>query len=347
LGVPGVDADRVTAWLVDRADVAPPLRYTLIPAGGSNLTVRVDDDAGRTWALRRPPVTAVLATAHDVEREWRILDALGRDGAVPVPRVVAHCGDDAVTGAPFYVMGFVDGTILRTVDDAARLPAATARAAAGSLVDVQVAIHAVDPDAAGLGELARHRTGYIERQLHRWRTQVARAQVRDLPLLDELHRRLAATVPPSSGPPALVHGDYRFDNTVLGADGPIVAVLDWELATIGDPLVDVGYLLASYPVEGDMLTPTGAMSTAVLEQGYPTREELAQRYASATGLDLGNLRWYAAMVLWKLAILYEYGRRRATRPHGDPYYADPAHVRSFLDAAHEAAGLNRQASRTD
>ena len=149
MGVPGVDADQVTAWLADRVEVAVPVRYSLIPAGGSNLTVRVDDDAGRTWALRRPPVTAVLATAHDVEREWRILDALGRDGAVPVPGVVAHCGDETVTGAPFYVMDFVDGTILRTDEDAARLPTPTAATAAASLVDVQVAVHGSTSTARG------------------------------------------------------------------------------------------------------------------------------------------------------------------------------------------------------
>ena len=316
MGVPGVDADRVTAWLVDRADVAPPLRYTLIPAGGSNLTVRVDDDAGRTWALRRPPVTAVLATAHDVEREWRILDALGRDGAVPVPRVVAHCGDDAVTGAPFYVMGFVDGTILRTEEDGAQLPPATAAVAAASLVDVQVAIHGVDVDAAGLGGLSRHRTGYVERQLHRWRTQVERARVRDLPLLDELHDRLAASVPPAAGPPALVHGDYRFDNTVLGTDGRVAAVLDWELATIGDPVADCAWSLLYWTDPGDVEPFLDSAPT--LAPAFPRRAEAAARYAAGSGRDLSTLPWFTVFGYWKMACIVEgvYTRRLAGSQSG-------------------------------
>ncbi|MDQ1463231.1 MAG: hypothetical protein QOC73_172, partial [Actinomycetota bacterium] len=146
--------------------------------------------------------------------------------------------------------------------------------------------------------------------------------------------------PPESGA-SIVHNDFRLGNVILAPDSPgrVVAVLDWELATIGDPLFDVGYLLASYPMEGEALTPTGAMGTAVLERGYPTREEVAQRYASSAASNVGNLRWYTAAVLWKLAVLYEYSRRRATGPHGDPYYADPAHVRSFIDASHAAAGL--------
>ncbi len=311
MGVPGVDADRVTPWLAERVELTLPLRYTLIRAGGSNLTVRVDDEAGRTWALRRPPVTAVLATAHDVEREWRILDALGRDGTVPVPPVVAHCGDDTLIGAPFYVMGFVDGTILRTDEDAARLPADVADTAAASLVDVQVAIHAVDPDTVGLGGLSRHRTGYVERQLHRWRTQVERARVRDLPLLEELHDRLLATVPPPSGPPALVHGDYRFDNTVLGADGRVVAVLDWELATIGDPVADCAWSLLYWTDPGDEdpfleWAPT-------LAPTFPRRAEAAARYAARSGRDLSTLPWFTVFGYWKMGCIVEgvYTRRLA------------------------------------
>jgi aminoglycoside phosphotransferase (APT) family kinase protein len=340
LGVPGVDADRLTAWLADRVDVAPPLRYSLIPAGGSNLTVRVDDDAGHTWALRRPPVTAVLATAHDVEREWRILDALGRDGTVPVPAVVAHCDDDAVTGAAFYVMAFVDGTILRTDEDAARLAAPTAAVAAESLVDVQVAIHGLDVDAAGLGRLSRHRTGYVERQLHRWRTQVARARVRDLPLLDELHDRLAASVPPASGPPALVHGDYRFDNTVLGADGRVMAVLDWELATVGDPVADCAWSLLYWTDPGDVEPFLEAAPT--LAPAFPRRAEAAARYAARSGRDLSALPWFTVFGYWKMACIVEgvYTRRLAGSRSGaasSGLDAIAARVERLLERATELA----------
>src|SRR5581483_8574812 len=178
-------------WLRDHlADVEPPVEFRLIPAGGSNLTYEVRDAAGHRWALRRPPITAVLATAHDVDREWRIIEALGRHTDVPVASALARCTDPKVSGGPFYVMGFVDGTVLRTQADTAPFSDEDAQTATDSLVDVQVAFHSVDPDEIGLGDLSRYRSGYVERQLHRWRTQVERARVRPLPLLDELHDRL-------------------------------------------------------------------------------------------------------------------------------------------------------------
>ena len=227
------------------------LRFALVAAGGSNLTFRVEDDAGHAWALRRPPVAAVLATAHDMDREWRILDALTRDATVPVPNAIARCDDAEVTGAPFYVMAFVEGVILRTEADADSLTTDEATTATDSLVDVQIAMHALDPDAIGLGTLTRHRTGYVARQLHRWHTQVERGRVRDLPLLDELHDRLVATIPPDSGPASLAHGDYRFDNTVVGPDHHIAAVLDWELCTIGDAVADFAWSLLYWTDPGD------------------------------------------------------------------------------------------------
>ena len=281
-----------------------------MPAGGSNLTYRVDDDAGHRWALRRPPVTAVLETAHDVTREWRILEALEHHTEVPVPPTVAYCDDADVTGAPFYVMGFVDGRVLRTEADASTLTPNAAETATDSLVDVQVAFHAVDPDAVGLGDLSRHRDDYVARQLHRWRIQVERAKVRELPRLDELHDRLAATVPPAAGVPGLAHGDYRFDNTILGDDHRIVAVLDWELGTIGDPVADFCWSLLYWVDPGD---PTPFLpASPTLAPVLPRRAEVARRYAERSGRNLDALPWFTVFGYWKMACIVEgvYTRRR-------------------------------------
>jgi aminoglycoside phosphotransferase (APT) family kinase protein len=308
-GIPGLEWPAVERWVLDHVHgLAAPLRPELIAAGGSNLTFRVDDAEGRAVALRRPPVAAVLATAHDMDREWRILRALDAT-AVPVPRPLARCADAEVTGAPFYVMAYADGTILRTEADGAELDPAAAETSTASLVDVQVALHALDVDEVGLGDLARQRTGYVERQLRRWKTQVERAQVRELPLLDTLHERLGASVPPETGPPALVHGDYRFDNVVLGPDRRIVAVLDWELATIGDAVADACWSLLYWADRGDALP--FLTSAPTLAPSFPRRAVVAERYAERSGRALDALGWFTVFGYWKMACIVEgvYARR--------------------------------------
>jgi aminoglycoside phosphotransferase (APT) family kinase protein len=254
-------------------------------------------------------VTAVLATAHDVDREWRIMDALGRHTDVPVAPPVARCADPEVTGGPFYVMGFVDGMVLRTQDDAAAFSADAAASATDSLVDVQVAFHALDPDEIGLGDLSRHRTGYVARQLHRWHTQVEGAKVRDLPLLDELHDRLTRTIPAEVAAPGLAHGDYRFDNTVLGDDHRVVAVLDWELCTIGDPVADACWSLLYWSDPGD--SSPFLPDAPTLAAAFPRRDDVAQRYATRSGHDLEALPWFTVFGYWKMACIVEgvYTRR--------------------------------------
>ncbi len=333
----GLDRDRVGAWLGEQLpDGVPPFSYDLVPAGGSNLTYRVGDDAGHRWVLRRPPVAAVLHTAHDMDREWRIIETLGRATAVPVPPAVASCADPEVTGAPFYVMGFVDGLILRDEHDGERLTTAAADRATDALVDTQLAFHAVDPDAVGLGGLSRHRHGYVERQLHRWRAQVERAKVRDLPLLDELHDRLARSVPPDSGPPGLAHGDYRFDNTILGADHRIAAVLDWELCTIGDPVADFAWSLLYWSDPGDPCPFLPAAPT--LASVFPRRVEVARRYETRSGRSLDVLPWFTVFGYWKMACIVEgvYTRRlRGSRSgSGTQDFASiAARVEAFLEHA--------------
>jgi aminoglycoside phosphotransferase (APT) family kinase protein len=334
--LPGLDWAPVERWLLEHVDgLVAPLDAVLIAAGGSNLTFRVTDAGGNAVALRRPPVAAVLATAHDMDREWRILTALSTS-AVPVPAPLARCDDDEVAGAPFYVMAFADGTILRTEADGAALDPVAVETATDSLVDVQVVMHGLDVDAIGLGDLAKHRTGYVERQLRRWQTQVERARVRDLPLLDAIHDRLASSVPLETGPPALVHGDYRFDNVVLGADHHIVAVLDWELATIGDAVADACWSLLYWSDPGDELSFLTSAPTLAPE--LPRRADVAARYAARSGRDLDVLPWFTVFGYWKMACIVEgVYARRLQGASGGGGQGDPSSIAARVDALLDAA----------
>jgi aminoglycoside phosphotransferase (APT) family kinase protein len=304
----GIEPAPLSRWLASQVPGArAPFEFELIAAGGSNLTYRVGDAGGRVWALRRPPVAARLPTAHDMSREWKILSGLAAHGAVPVPAPVAFCSDSAVLGAPFYVMGFAEGLILRTVESARHMTRADCAAATQSLVDVQVALHTLDPAAAGLADLGRSGS-YVERQLHRWRTQYERTNARRLPLLEELHQRLAKAVPAETARPSLAHGDYRFDNTVLGPDFRIIAVLDWELCTIGDPVADFAWSLQYWGDPGDRMYFIDAVPTLYPE--FVRRAEVERMYAQRTGFDLSQLDYYRAFSWWKMACIVEgaYGR---------------------------------------
>lgn len=337
---PGLDPEAVTPWLREHVDgIEGDVTYSLVAAGGSNLTYRVEDTAGHAWALRRPPVAAVLATAHDMDREWKILTALAPTG-VPVPAPVARCDDVEVTNGPFYVMAFVDGTILRTEADGALLDERAADTATDALVEVQVALHALDPDGIGLGDLTRNHTGYVERQLRRWQTQVERAKVRDLPVLDDLHERLARSVPKAQGAPSIVHGDYRFDNVVLGEDHRLVAVLDWELCTIGDAVADACWSLLYWIDPGD---PCPFLESApTLAPAFPRRDDAAARYAAASGRDLESLGWFTVFGYWKMACIVEgVYARRLQGARGGAAQQEPSaiadRVAAYLAYAAEAA----------
>jgi aminoglycoside phosphotransferase (APT) family kinase protein len=298
----GIDVDAVTAWFTEHVPaVRPPLGFDLIAGGRSNLTYSVADDAGQRWVLRRPPLGHVLATAHDMGREHRIISALAPT-PVPVPPAVGLCPDDDVNGAPFYVMAFVDGPIVRDVAAAEALPLAHRQRAGMSIVDVLAAIHDVDVDAVGLGDLGR-REGYVERQLKRWKGQWEKSKTRELPEIDEVHDRLAARIPPQ-GPATIVHGDYRLDNCILHAeDGTIAAVLDWELCTLGDPLADVGQLCMYWTEPGDDVVAAPDAPTMV--EGFGTKADLLERYAKASGRDLDDIEFYVAFAYWKLACICE------------------------------------------
>ena len=318
-GIEGIDVPRVTDWLVANVDgVQPPFDFELIAGGRSNLTFRVTDAAGRDLVLRRPPISHVLPTAHDMGREFRIISAL-QDTPVPVAPSLGFCDDESVNQRPFYVMGYVDGYILRDAATAEKVLDEHGRRRAGeSIAEVMAAIHAVDVDKVGLGELGR-REGYIERQLKRWYSQFKQSSEllnRTVPMVDEVHDFLAARIP-EQGPAAIVHGDYRLDNTMLGDDGNVKAVLDWEICTLGDPLADVGLLMVYWADKGDNNPALGVAPTAV--DGFPSRAELRQHYAALSGRDVSKLDFYVAFGYWKLACILEgvYSRYMAGAGGGD------------------------------
>lgn len=305
----GIDTDGVATWMTAHAGAVAPLSVARISGGESNLTFAVTDDAGARWALRRPPLGTVLESAHDVLREARIMVALAGSG-VPVPAVVGTCDDSAVTGAPFIVSDFVDGVVVRTPEQARTLLDADARAVASmAAIDTLADLHALEPDAIGLGELGR-RDGYVARQLRRWKGQLDAGSARPTDTLDRVHDALAATVPDQQAA-AIVHGDYRLDNAILGPDGSIRAVLDWELCTLGDPLADLASMLTYWSDPDSPIAPLPTIPTTV--EGFWRAPALVERYAARTGLEVADLDWYLAWAHWKLACIIEgvYSRQLA------------------------------------
>jgi aminoglycoside phosphotransferase (APT) family kinase protein len=326
---PGVDAATLTPWLVANVeDLHGPCRFELVAGGHSCLTFVVTDAVGRRVVLRRPPLGHVLATAHDVVREHRI--------DVPVAPALAVCDDPAVNGAPFFVMDFVDGRVVHTADGVdAVLPDAAARATVTwSLVDALAALHRVDVDAVGLGDLSR-RHGYLDRQLKRWATQWEASRTRELPLMERVHAWLVEHRP--DDPPAtIVHGDFRLGNLLLAPSGQVLAVLDWELCTLGDPMADVAYLLRSWvapeePAGRHLEPPTRA-------GGFPTRDEVVDRYRAVSGRAVDDLGYWMAFNAWRSAAIAEGVLRRyldgamGTRPDDLDAFA-----RSVEDGARAAA----------
>jgi aminoglycoside phosphotransferase (APT) family kinase protein len=299
----GVDVAALRPWFADHVDGATgaPLDAELIAGGRSNLTYVISDGT-HDWVLRRPPLAHVVETAHDMRREYRVLAGLAGT-RVPVPRVHAYHGDDDLIGAPFYVMERVEGRVLRTKAEMATLTPPEARACSERLVDVLAALHSVDYAAVGLADFGRP-DGFLARNVARWGKQWKANKTRELPALDELGRRLDAALP-ASGPPAIVHGDYRLDNTMLAADDPsrIVAVLDWEMSTLGDPLTDVGLLLV-YWGGGEQLTTLTAQGVADLP-GFLSRDEVVARYAERSGRSVEHLDFYVCFAMYKLAIIVE------------------------------------------
>jgi aminoglycoside phosphotransferase (APT) family kinase protein len=327
---PGVDTERAAQWLLEHVDgLEPPVRFSFISGGRSNLTYRIDDGSGRPLVLRRPPVGGVLETAHDMGREWKIISGLA-DAPVPVAPAVAFCEDVTVLGARFYIMGFVPGHVVDTAAGAEEMTTAARSHAGYDLVDVMAALHRIEPGDVQLADLGR-REGYIPRQLRRWSRQWEQSRTRELPVVDEVHRRLAGNVPVEQRT-GIVHGDFRLGNMMLGPDGEIRAVLDWELATLGDVLADLGWLLSSWVEPGEE-TASGLVSPTTVA-GFPTRAALQDGYAGASGLDLSNLDYYVAFARWRSVCINEgvYARYRAGVMGADDW-----------DVEQFGAGIERQA----
>jgi aminoglycoside phosphotransferase (APT) family kinase protein len=303
----GIDVTNVTAWLDAHIEGARgPYTFDLIAGGHSNLTFGVHDSADNHFVLRRPPLGHVLASAHDMGREHRIISGL-QTSSVPVAPALGFCDDLEVNGAPFYVMRYVDGNVVRDLDEATSTLTVQARGnASRSLVDTMATIHAVDLGASGLAELGRHE-GYIARQLKRWYGQWNQGKTRELAAVDRVHDALAAHIP-EQGPATIVHGDYRLDNCMVDDDGNIIAVLDWEICTLGDPLADLGLLQVYWTGPDDGASAWDGTATSA--EGFWNRADLVTRYAEVSGRDVSQLDFYVAFAYWKLACILEgvYGR---------------------------------------
>ncbi|MFC4145248.1 phosphotransferase family protein [Micromonospora mangrovi] len=303
----GVDLDRLAGYLAEhRPELATgPLQARLIAGGKSNLTylLRAGD---RELVLRRPPLGHVLATAHDMAREHRVISALAPTG-VPVPAALLFCADEAVIGAPFYLMEKVDGEVYRSRTQTDPLTDGQRRDLAMAMMDTLAALHMVEPAAAGLADFGRPE-GYLGRQVRRWAGQLDRSRSRELPGIDELRDALADTVPEGANAGRIVHGDYRLDNLMATVDPVSVrAVLDWEMATLGDPLADLGLLLTYWSVLGDSdLAEGNPVADGIGPRaGFPTGDELIARYAGRSDVDVGPLHWHVALGCFKLAVICE------------------------------------------
>jgi aminoglycoside phosphotransferase (APT) family kinase protein len=306
--VPGIENPaRLNAWISENVPAEQSGELTgisLISGGRSNLTYRLDLAAG-PLVLRRPPLGHVLPTAHDMGREYRVLSALAGT-AIPVPTPVAFCDDTQVVDAPFYLMRYVSGQVLRTREHGAKLTPEQARRLSELVIDMLAAIHGVDIEAVGLTGFGKP-DGYMTRQLARWQRQWELSTTRDVPGYDDLVRRLADGLPTKTEG-TLVHGDLRLDNMLVSTEPTacVAAVVDWEMSTLGDPLADLGLTLMYWTDPGDedwLRVSEGGSVTTI--PGFLRRAEAAARYAELTGRDISAMSYYMAFGCFKLAVVLE------------------------------------------
>lgn len=294
-----LDYHSLTGWLEKEIGATGPFDITLLTGGRSNLTYLIEG-ADQRYVLRRPPSGDLPKGAHDVLREAGILSSL--EGKVPVPKIYGCCEDREILGVPFIVMEHLEGHILRTPEDVQREASMQLRASAGaSLVDALVDLHKVPVEKTSLSGLA-DRKDYLQRQLHRWDSNWKHTRTRDLPDLAAAHEWLVANAP-AQPRVSIVHGDFRLDNCMLDSVGAVVGVLDWEIATVGDPMADLGQLLMYWAEPADEFT--ALVSPPTQAPGFTTRDELARRYLEATNEDPARLEYFIIFNWWKVACIVE------------------------------------------
>ncbi len=299
--VKGIEEKPVTEWLSARVDnLGSPLKFELITGGHSNLTYRVTDNNDRKWVLRRPPLGHVLEGAHDMVREHRLLSSLD-DSDVPVPPVVGLCTDSTINGADFYVTEFVEGYVLRDQDSASDVATDKRPVVGPKLIEALAAIHSVDLEATSLADLGK-REDYVARQLRTWLRQFNAMTSRKLPVIEEVHDVLTTNIP-EQREATLIHGDFRLDNCLVSPQGEVAAVLDWEISTLGDPLADLGILLAYWSEQDDQFLPLG--DAATIYGGFSSRQELVTEYGRVTGRDTSDMDFFFAFASWRLACILE------------------------------------------
>ena len=301
--LPGYDTQAVEAWIERNVPgLKPPLTWTWLEGGHSNLTYKLKDERGNVAVIRRPPLGKLLPKAHDMAREWALISALGPT-AVPVPEALGFCEDVDVTGAHFYLMEFVEGHPLYRANDTERwMPEASRMKFARTFIDVLAELHALDPDAVGLGDLGK-KENYVGRQIktwyRSWNASIEGAEFDD-PRAHTLQAYFLAHMP-EQGPARVVHGDFSVHNILTTSEGGIAAVLDWEISTLGDPLADLAYALNQWRDESDSAPLRQELATSA--PGFPGRGEMAQWYAQRTGRDLSMLDYYAGFNRWKTAAI--------------------------------------------
>ena len=337
--IPGIQPGPVTEWLESHIEgVEGPLRFERIKGGHSNLTFKLEDTRGNAWVLRRPPLGTLLATAHDMGREHRIIAALGPT-AVPVPPALGLCTDESVNDAPFYIMAWVSGHVLENAATAQALLDTEGRQRLGSdVIQVLSELHTVDVDAVGLGDLGR-KENYLARQLKRWTRQWNDSKTRELAVMEEVSSGLAELLPEQIGA-TIVHGDYRLGNMLATPEGRIAAVLDWELCTLGDPLADVAYVLNNWDEPGEVaLMSADGTPPPTAAGGFPSREAFLERYSELSGRSTDLMPYYRAFQHWRSAAIAEgvldrYLRGKMAGDLDTDHYR--VRVEGFANAAREA-----------
>ena len=297
----GFELDRVIPWLQEHCPwIVLPITWEKLAGGHSNLTYKMTDAAGVSFVVRRPPQGELLPSAHDMAREFTVMKALWPT-PVPVPEPLAFCDDKSVTGAVFYAMRAIDGRSLYNAEESkALVPEELRRGHGFHFIDVLADLHAIDPNDIGLGGLGRP-DAYVGRQLKRWRASWDASKTIDEPRVERLHEFLAERTP-EQGPARVVHGDYGLHNCISNSKGQIAAVVDWEISTLGDPLADLAYAINAWGTPGEV---SGRGVKPSLAPGYPTAEEMLQRYATRTGVDLSNIGFYVSFNHWKTVCIID------------------------------------------